>query len=652
MKIGLGIDTGGTYTDAVLYDFDGGRVICSEKALTTKNDLAVGISEAVGRLDARMFADIKIVSLSTTLATNACVENRGRDAKLIIIDGDREIIGSKHADYMLPPAEDIYFIDGKISIKGDVVEEPDWDKAERELAAIRETVNCAAVAGMLSSRNPAHENKLKAILTKLGFISICSTDLAPDELNYLKRASTVLLNARLLPIISEFLDAVNVSLANFSISAPVYIVRGDGSLMKEEFARERPVDTLMCGPTASVAGAMTLTDVTEAVIIDIGGTTSDLALIRGGEPVKSHGNLKIGGWQTTVDSTYIETFGLGGDSGVSLAPDMQLVLESRRIVPLCVLASKYSTVTDDLARMRDRVIQGRMHVYEFYEYIKDDPSVTKEESEILSLLKEKPMTPDDIADATDTSIYALKLKRLESLGCVMRSGFTPTDVMHITGEFAKFRREASVLGAEYFTNLMKISLEELCKAVLDKFSFKLYSGIVNIISHGGPSVSIPEKVLEYTYSGADANLVSALSTNNVLVGVGAPTHVFLKYAAEKLRADFVIPENAHVANAVGAIACGVDVSYKVTIQPNEKRWVVLGTREVTSFEDKDDAVEYAKTEAKIYAEEIAKNRGLTGELEAVFDVNHKKSIAKTDVGLISVDIEIAVTVKIKGKVWS
>jgi len=652
MKIGLGIDTGGTYTDAVLYDFDSGDVICADKALTTKYNLAVGITEAIGRLDSTLFADVKIVSLSTTLATNACVENRGRDAKLIIIDGDRNIIGSKHGDYMLPPVDDIYFIDGKISIKGDIITEPDWDKTERELAKIRETVNCAAVAGMLSSRNPAHEHKLKSILTKLGFISICSTDLAPDELNYLKRASTVLLNARLLPIISEFLDAVNVSLVSFSISAPVYIVRGDGSLMKEEFARERPVDTLMCGPTASVAGAMMLTDVSEAVIIDIGGTTSDLALIRGGEPMKSHGNLKIGGWQTTVDSTYIETFGLGGDSGVSLDSDMRLVLESRRIVPLCVLASKYPTVTDDLRRMCDRSIQGRLHVYEFYEYIKDGQSLSKEEREILSLLKEKPMTPDDIADKTDTTIYALKLKRLESLGCVMRSGFTPTDVMHIAGKFDKFSREASILGAEYFVNLMKISLDELCEAVVGKFCFKLYSGIVNILSYDTPSLNIPESVLEYTYNNGDKNLISALSTSNVLVGVGAPTHVFLKHAAEKLNADFIIPENAHVANAVGAIACGIDVSYKVTIQPNEKRWVVLGTREVTSFEEKDDAVEFAKSEAKIYAEEIAKNRGLSGELVSEFDVNHKRSFAKTDVGLISVDLEITVTVKIKGKVWS
>lgn len=101
MKIAIGVDTGGTYTDAVLYDFDEKKILAGAKALTTKEDLCIGIANALDALPQELFARVRMVSLSTTLATNACVENKGGNAKLIFFGGDKVILDRYGAQYGL-----------------------------------------------------------------------------------------------------------------------------------------------------------------------------------------------------------------------------------------------------------------------------------------------------------------------------------------------------------------------------------------------------------------------------------------------------------------------------------------------------------------------------------------------------------------------
>jgi N-methylhydantoinase A/oxoprolinase/acetone carboxylase beta subunit len=107
-KIGIGIDTGGTYTDAVIYDFSEKKVLGTAKALTTRQDLAIGILEALDKLPQDLLKEAGLISLSTTLATNACVEDKGGRARLIFLGGDKKVIGEFGSRYGLPPADEIY----------------------------------------------------------------------------------------------------------------------------------------------------------------------------------------------------------------------------------------------------------------------------------------------------------------------------------------------------------------------------------------------------------------------------------------------------------------------------------------------------------------------------------------------------------------
>ena len=181
----LGIDTGGTYTDAVIYKSEksgGGLVVASAKSLTTKDDLCIGIVGAVSALDPELLKLVGRVALSTTLAANACVEGRGSRCGLIIVGGDRGIVEQRAAEFGLLAASDICFLDGRIDLDGNEAEPFDVHAREK-IAKLIELVPCVAVSGMLSNRNPAHEYKARDIVAELGGSSVCSVDVAPGELN-------------------------------------------------------------------------------------------------------------------------------------------------------------------------------------------------------------------------------------------------------------------------------------------------------------------------------------------------------------------------------------------------------------------------------------------------------------------------------------
>jgi N-methylhydantoinase A/oxoprolinase/acetone carboxylase beta subunit len=148
MKYGLGIDTGGTYTDAVIYDFGIEKVLHTAKSITVKEDLSIGINNTLDQLPQELLRQVKIVSLSTTLATNACVEGKGSRVKLILIGCDREIIEKYGWEYGLPAASDIIFLSGGHGQKGEMIEEPDWDFLKVNVDECKEKVDAFAIVGI------------------------------------------------------------------------------------------------------------------------------------------------------------------------------------------------------------------------------------------------------------------------------------------------------------------------------------------------------------------------------------------------------------------------------------------------------------------------------------------------------------------------
>lgn len=275
----LGIDTGGTYTDAVLFSEATG-VVAKAKALTTRHDLAEGVSGAVETVLAKArvpVSAISLVSLSTTLATNALVEGQGGRAGLIMIgfgpedlkrDGLQEALGS----------DPVLFLPGGHNVHGG--ETPlDMSALDETLPDLSSQVSSFAIAGYFAVRNPDHEKRVRDRIREVSHLPVtCSHELS-SKLGGPRRALTTLLNARLVSMIDRLIGSCEDFLKARGIDVPMMVVRGDGALISAAEARLRPIETILSGPAASLVGARYLTGLDNAIVSDIGGTTTDVAVL-------------------------------------------------------------------------------------------------------------------------------------------------------------------------------------------------------------------------------------------------------------------------------------------------------------------------------------------------------------------------------------
>ena len=635
VKTGIGIDTGGTYTDAVVFDFESKTVLATSKALTTKEDLSRGILEALDALPAEQVKAAEIISLSTTLATNACVEDRGGNAKLVFFGGDRKIIDKYGAEYGLPPSKEMYIQESYTGFSGEIERAPDWDLFSRSISSEFQGIEGAGIIEINAMRNSGVvEKKAKELfLQKCKIPVVCGHELF-NELNCLQRGSSTLLNARLFPVISGFINAIKAAMAQRGINATVVIVRSDGSLMSEEFAHIRPVETLFCGPAASVMGSVFFTKPNNSIIVDMGGTTTDIALINNGAPVKVTDGISIGKWKTFVSGLYIRTFGLGGDTAVHYN-EKKAYLEDYRIVPLCVAATQYPYIAGNLKNLLEQGKTHTMYLHEHYMLIRDiaDSALyTGEEKALCAALKNGPLTVTQAAASIPgKDIYNLNVSRLVKSGVIQVCGLTPTDIMHIKGDFSKFSAEASLLGAQYAALNLKTSVEELCDLVYDEVKRKIYVNIVKVMlenrdSHymkNGVSKDV-ERFIHESYDMAKTGLghefISMMFTTGfVLTGVGAPIRIFLSDVAKMLKTKAVFPEHHEVANALGAVAGNIYASNAVEIRPDYNTegitgYTVFGNTETREFREIGEAENYAAMEAKNGAYTEAVRRGARGEI--------------------------------------
>ena len=350
--LGLGIDTGGTCTDAVIYDMEAKHVLCHTKTQTTHEDLTKCILAVMKDLPRELFHQVDFIALSTTLATNACVEGKGGRAKLMFIGMTVEDIAQNAPSYGLPPVDEIYCLPADIPLDPSRIREPDWEKFKKDL--LTEFTDCESVAiTQLNAKlnNGKFEQEARRIIEEtLGLPCITGFELF-QEYNIYRRGASALLNAKLIPVIKEFLEAIRYSLNEMGLDRPIVIVRSDGTMMSESYACQRPVETLLCGPAASIMGAMELCNDKNQVIIDMGGTTSDIALVKGGRPVTVTNGIQIGSWKTFVHGMFVDTFGLGGDSTICRDYNNQLYLDTVRSIPLCMLASRYPEMKQNTVKI-------------------------------------------------------------------------------------------------------------------------------------------------------------------------------------------------------------------------------------------------------------------------------------------------------------
>ncbi len=649
MRIGIGIDTGGTCTDGVIYDLQEKKILAAAKTPTTREDLTEGIGKVLDLLPAGQLAQAEMIALSTTLATNACVENKGGRGKLIFLGIDRKTVEWSGKKFGLPMDDTLIFIECKETLQGRVIEEPNWNMVE---ARLREELKDCQAAGIVElfagGTGAALEKKTRQIVEKLGIPTVCGYELFQEK-NVVGRGAGALLNARLIFVIAEFLQAVKGAMARRGLQAPVVIVRSDGSLMNEEISAKRPIETLLCGPVASVMGAAELHQVKDGVVIDMGGTTTDISLIRNGAPLRSEGGITVGDWRIYVKGMYVDTFGLGGDSEVLLS-EGKLRLGSRRVMPYCMAAVRYPKILEILKKEKmagGKVYSWRKNVYVGLKDISGLSTYTEFERRVAKAFLDNPMNLVELEEEHQISLAPGSLKRLINEGVLMPCGITPTDAMHVLGDYNGYEAAASRDAIEALGTILDMGVEEASQAIYERVRRKLYCNVARILlwdkypglqkesAHDATEILVEGLYEQAVWKRNTAKkfLELDLRCDVPLIGVGGPIGVFLGDVAELFGTTALIGPYSNVANALGAIVGNVEVGISMEIRPNGETDIfgVTGNGESFAAESLEEAEEQAADVARRLAEAEALRRGAVRD-KLVFRVEKEPVEASTTYG--------------------
>ncbi len=622
MAYRLGIDTGGTFTDAVLLDTKKG-ILATNKALTTYHDLFIGINEAVSGLLDRLNEQqkaISMVGLSTTLATNAMVENHGRNACLVLIGQPDHV--TYHSTLRQAIGEDsTIYIDGGHKASGETNAELDLEKLESEIKNSKSTASGYAVAGYFSVRNPDHELKAKQLITNLtGLPVTCSHELT-SKLDAPKRALTCLFNARLIPLLTSLISSIEKLLENHSITAPVMVVQGDGSLVYAKQALHKPVETILSGPAASLHGARYLSKIDNAIVSDIGGTTTDVAMLEDGAPTIDRSGANVGGWQTMVEAVSVNTRGLGGDSEVLLKLGVP-TLSTERAIPVCQLVNQYPQIGKLLAEQLEndaRETDARFAV-KLLDVTNDNVFRSTSEKRIYEILKQG---PKDLNTLFESPAFERALTRLRKRGIVNVSAFTPTDALHVVGEFKKWNPQDAINAAKLMCRLIerqsdkeldiKLFSQQIINLVIDKTCrVLLETTVLHTYDQAGLSKDMSADRLSGVLLEQPDNIFfdSSIKFKQPIVAIGAPAAMFYPQVAQRFATECIVPEHADVCNAVGAATSRVlQKVHGLITAPSEGLYRVHCSDQIKDFNDLDSAIEYGKTFCEQQAQTNAVSAG-------------------------------------------
>lgn len=651
MKIGIGIDTGGTCTDAVAMDLEKHILLAKGKAMTTHDDLSVGIIAAMDSLPAEYVRDAELVSLSTTLATNACLEDKGSRAKLVIFGLTDELVRRFRIDenYGIP-LERVLCVDVDSSADGLRKAVPDWEALLAQNGEWLRDADMLSASELYSANNGAPcEKGFKSLMAeRCGLKTACASELT-DELNVIARGATAMLNARLYPVIHGFIAAVLQKLQERGCHGRVMIVRSDGSLMNADTSLEKPVETILSGPAASVLAGNAFFDGAYYLTVDMGGTTTDVSVVVGGKPVPASAGIRLGPWRTTVQGIFASPFALGGDTQIWME-NGKLSLGVRRVEPLCSAASRMPEIRKLLRKMPECEHVNRFPLHEVL-YLLHKPErpeiYSREENRLVSLLEKGPCLLEDLKRQAELDLYYFSTERLESEGIIMRSGLTPTDFMHLKGDFIQFDAEASMMGAKYLLRALGREITEenlsiLADEVYELVEGRMYRNLVHIMLRqrypGEFEKGLdPQLRLLIDQSWYDRHRVKnpmlhqLFGTDMALVGIGAPIHVFLPEVAEALGTACILPENAGVANAIGALQAKIDTVVRVYITQmqeagGENYYIAHMPEGSIRYSSLKDAVAAAERAADTKAVEEAKRRGAKEPIRSVVRTNRNTAL--------------------------
>ncbi|MFY9199658.1 MAG: hydantoinase/oxoprolinase family protein [Methanosarcina flavescens] len=630
MQYSMGIDAGGTYTDSIIIRDSDGKVMDSSKAPTTYPDLLAGIRNSIDGLDERYLKDVKMVSVSTTLATNTILEKNGYPVGLILV-----------GDYEVPEKMNIEFhtiVKGGHDHHGAELTSLDLEAVEAFVRKVKDKVSAFAVSSYFSVRNPAHELAVKALIKELtGMPVVCGHELSLD-LGAYERGITAYLNAQLIPVANQFIRSIREEISRRGMDSRLLMLKCDGSVVGINEALEKPIESIFSGPAASLVGASHLSGLGTCAVIDVGGTSTDVSMLENGLPELCADGAVVGGWQTKVKAIRMETSAMGGDSHIWVR-NMKINIGPRRVIPLCVAAVKYPGFLETLKKGR---IPGTMRLEENVQPTKfcvrtgvEPSDLGKLEKELFDRIGDFPASLNDIFWETQKTLSPGLLDSLLRKRLIQAIGFTPTDALHVLGEYTAWDREASKVGAKLLERYTQTDHIDLCKQIKKDVARNMALNLVSFILKDVPPKEIEKILLSDKFTQFKMKIPVVL--------IGGPVVAYIKELKQILDAEIIVPEHAKVGNAVGAVVGKgikrLEILIKSIYSKDKKRMVLLFSplgRE--TFGSYPEALEYADTLGRRLVMEYMTESGLDkGQVQ--IEVS-KKDISLSETGAIPVETKL------------
>jgi len=407
---------------------------------------------------------------------------------------------------------------------------------------------------------------------------------------------------------------------------------------------------VMSGPAASVEGVRFLTNVDSCVLIDMGGTTTDIAVIEGGSARRTGRGTIVGRYKTSIHATDIRTIGLGGDSRIAWERG-RVFVGPKRIIPMCVLAAEHGHIMERLESLRgySGSDYGLVQPGTFY-IIRRLPArqsfLSDRERFILNFLDEGPLSEVDLAHRLGYPYYSLLgLEHLERMGIIITCGLTPTDIMAFEGKLTMWDRSASACLLELYTERTGIPVDEFIERVHTEILRLASSALITEAISGNGDLTFPGCRYCHDTFGTEGAVEVAYRLKPVLVGIGAPTRHMLNGMERFLETGKkIFPKWGEVANAVGAASGAGGMHIDMSIVPDGRgRFLLYSPEGKFTFRTLDDA----KSEALRLSRECARTyTRQMGYKQFRLDIRVKDRSAPTAyAGELYIDTSIVSTLK-------
>lgn len=533
----IGIDTGGTYTDGVILEKESRKILAAAKQPTTHNRLSDGTGSVLSQLLGETgisAAEIDSLSVSSTLATNSVVENKGARVALLVIG---------YVRHFKLPVKAVVFIKGGHTITGQEEEPLDLDYLVEIVSNLKDEVDAYGVCSAMSIKNPAHELVAEKAISLLDPKPVFCSHRTSSAAGMRERAATAGLHAKLMPVMEEYIGGVGQAMEELGLTCPMLVVSGSGHRIKSAEAVEFAGSTVASGPACTALFGADHTN-EDALVIDVGGTTTDIAMLQDGKPLLASEGCRIGQWRTHVEAVDMVTGGVGGDSHVLLSSKFEMKIGPSRVVPLA-MAEAIPPAREWLGSEE----AGKLIVFR-------EGSEAEDDEVSRYLRKTMGATPADIRAATSIAGITLEkqLERMFRNQQIFECGFTPTDALHVLGRIDIGDRQKSLEGALMLSKAMGMDPESFSRLVLEKTEEKIENLVVDyVINH------FWGKSLAGFLSERNAHPVLGVnfSLKIPMIGIGASAPHLLPNIAEKLGTSVIFPDHGEVGNAVGAALIGL-----------------------------------------------------------------------------------------------